>query len=114
RADFAHRRACRHKELIIAQLFNFSGYGSLSGSHRALAEAVRENRVQFSFLERLGQVILSTQLDGLGHFARVCYAGKHHDWNSRVSLAQAFERLETVQFRHQQVEKDKVWLVAIL
>ena len=103
RADLAHLRAGGDEENVVGEFFHFAAVSLL-----ALAEAEIDDGVEFGFLKRLGQVILRAQLHGVHDFARVVDAGKHHDFDAGLDLAQLLERLQAVDAGHEHVEQHQI------
>ena len=109
RANLAHGRTGRHEKYVVVKFFDFARQILL-----VLAQALVDDRVQFGFLKRLGQVIVRAQADGLHHFAGIADAGKHHHFQPRHQLAQLFQRLQAVDPGHQQVEQHQVGTQTLL
>ena len=79
-----------------------------------LLPALQHRHVELGFFERLGQIILRAQADGLddgGHFVR---AGEHDHVQRPVHLHQLPQRLKPVHLLHQHVQDDEVRTVAFL
>ncbi len=82
RADLAHLRAGRDEKDVVGEFFDFSAVGLFS-----LAEAEIDDRVEFRFLKRLGEVVQGPQLHGMDNLARVVDARQHDDLDSGLNLA---------------------------
>ena len=78
RANLAHGRAGGHEKYVVVKLFDFAGKVLL-----VLAQTLINDRIQFSLLERFGQVIVRAQADGLHHLAGIADAGEHDDFHAR-------------------------------
>src|SRR5215472_7188522 len=109
RADLAHGRAGGDEEDVVAKFLDFAGIVLL-----IRAQALIDHRVEFRFLERLGDVIARAQADRLYHLARVADAGEHDDLHPRRHAAKLLESLQAVNAGHQQIEQDKIRLQTFL
>ena len=87
--DLLHRRAGSDEEHVVAKFFDIAGVSITLGG----ADTQSNDRVEFGFLERLGQIIDGAEAHRLHHFARVIYAGEHDNFQSRLELAQLFKSL---------------------
>ena len=83
-ADLLHRRAGSDEEHVVAKFLDIAGVGLTLGR----ADALPNDRVEFGFLERLGQIIDRAEAHRLHDFARVIHAGEHDNFQSRLELAQ--------------------------
>ena len=101
RTDLPHAGAGRDEKIFVREFFHFARIILL-----VLAQTRINHRVQFSFLERLGDVVLRAQTHCLHHFFRVADAGKNNYFYTRLKLAQLFQRLQAINARHQQVHQN--------
>ena len=90
RTNLLHRRAGGDEEHVVAKLFDFAGIALALGR----ADALSNDRIEFGFLKRLGQIIDRAEAHGLHHFARVVHAGEHHHFQSGLELAKLFQSLQ--------------------
>src|ERR1700688_5172455 len=109
RAYFAHGLTASDDENIVAYVLGLS-----TDDLFALAKALVDDRIQFSFLKGFGEVIVCPEAHGLHDFFRIVDAGKHYDLYARTLLAKLLERLETIDCRHQNVEQHQVKLHAFV
>ncbi len=86
RANLLHCRAGSDEEHVVAKFFDFARIALTLGR----ADALSNDRVEFRFLERLGQIIDRPEAHGLHDFASVVHAGEHNDFQSGLELAELF------------------------
>ncbi len=109
RADLPHSGAGGNEECVLADFLGFP-----TNRRFALTQALVDHRIQFRFLEGLGQVIMRSQPHGLHDFFRIVDAGKHHHLNSGPLLPKLLQGLESVDSGHQHIEQHKVGLHAFI
>ena len=78
------------------------------------SQALVDNRVEFCLLKWLGDVVNRTQSYSLDYFFGVIHAREHYYLDIRLELAQALERFQTINTRHEKVEQHEIRLQAFL
>ena len=98
RTDLPHGGAGGYEEYVITKLFHFANIVLLID-----AKALIDYRVEFGFLERLGQIVMCSQPYSLYYLAGIADAGEHDYLYPRPELPQLLECLQPINAGHQQV-----------
>src|SRR5213080_200866 len=96
--DLPHGGAGGYEEYVITKLFHFANIVLLID-----AKALIDYRVEFGFLERLGQIGMCSQPYSLYYLAGIADAGEHDYLYPRPELPQLLECLQPINAGHQQV-----------
>src|SRR5690242_9124622 len=60
-------------------------------------------------IERLCDIVGSTELNGLNYFVGGTNTGEHHNFLFGTNLFAGFQYLESVYSRHRDIEQHKLW-----
>src|SRR5579862_1340926 len=104
-ANLAHGGTGRDEKNVLRKFFDFATVSLFS-----LAQTEIDDGIQFRFLKRLGQVVLSTQLHRVHYFAGIVDAGQHHNFDAGLKLAQLLESLQAIDAGHENVEQHQIGL----
>ena len=102
---FAHGRAGRDEENVVGKFFHFAAISLFP-----LTQAEIDDRIQFGFLKRFGEIVLRAQLHRVYDFARVGDTRQHHDLHAGLKLAQLLQSLQAVYAGHENVEQHQIGL----
>src|SRR5262249_43535322 len=72
------------------------------------SESLVDDRVQLRLLKWLGEIVMSAEAHCLYDFAGIVDAGKHHDLEPRLHLAELLESFQAVDTGHQHIEEDQI------
>ena len=107
-ANFEHLRAGGQERKILGELVAVFAQRFILAGELHFLSALQQRGIELRLFERLGQVIVGAQANGFDDRADFIGAGKHDDVERAILLHERAQSLETVHFRHEDVEDDDV------